>query len=72
MRAAFAVLALAFAALTAAGPNPVPAGVSSAFAPARSPPPGCSPNYNGDFQISPRNVTRRRDLEAVSLHPSQH
>ena len=50
----------------AAGVVAVPQGVTSAIAPAQSPPPGCSPNYNGLFEIGPVNVsTSERDLDKV-------
>ena len=64
---ATAFATLAFAAIAAA--EPVPAGVSSAIAPHQSPPPGCSPNYDGTFLIYPVNVSLsgKRDLEDVSL-----
>ena len=62
MRVAFVSLILA--ALCAA----VPQGVTSAIAPAQSPPPGCSPNYDGSFLIGPVNVsTSKRSIDAVRL-----
>jgi hypothetical protein len=67
MRTAFATLV--FTALVAA--NPVPAGVSSAIAPNQSPPPGCSPNYDGTFLIGPVNVSsEKRDLDEVCFQLS--
>ena len=61
------IVALAFAALVAATPKP--GGITSAIAPAQSPPPGCSPNYDGTFVISPTNLTasKKRGLDEVSL-----
>lgn len=63
MRAAFASLALA--GLAAA----VPAAVSSDIAPSSSPPPGCSENYDGTFNIQIVNQSDtigKRELVAVS------
>lgn len=70
MRAAFATLG--FTALVAAIPNPVPQAVTSAIAPNQSPPPGCSPNYDGTFLIGPVNVSssNKRDLDEVCLRLS--
>lgn len=62
MRVAFVTLSIAAHAAA------VPQGVTSAVAPAQSPPSGCSPSYDGTFQISPVNVSKsKRDLEPVSL-----
>jgi hypothetical protein len=44
----------------------VPQGVTTAIAPTHSPPPGCSPNYDGSFVMGPVNVsTSKRDLDEV-------
>lgn len=60
-----AILAIAARALA------VPQGVSTAIEPTQSPPPGCSPNYDGSFVIAAVNVsTSKRDLDEVGPQPS--
>ncbi len=67
MRAAFATLV--FTALVAA--NPMPQAVTSAIAPNQSSPPGCSPNYDGTFEIGPVNISSstKRSLDQVCFDP---
>lgn len=65
MHSTFALAA--FAAVAYA--SPVPQEFSSELAPEASAPAGCSPSYNGQFQIAAVNVTSpsaKRDLETVS------
>ena len=67
MRALFAALAFA-----AALPAALAQGVSSTIAPMQSPPAGCSPDYNGEFNYFPANISRKRDLASVSSQHCRH
>lgn len=57
---------IAFAAAAVA--SPVAQGVTEEIKPDSSAPDGCSPNYDGDFQIQVTNVTSntKRSFEKVS------
>lgn len=58
---------IAFAAAAVA--SPVAQGVTEQIKPDSSAPSGCSPNYDGDFQIQVTNVTSsntKRSVEKVS------
>lgn len=72
MKHIFALAAVLFTASAAAQSTTIkPGAVTSAVAPKSSPPPGCSENYDGVFEIGPINVTssssKRSLLEVVSL-----
>ncbi len=55
--AAAATLVAAEPAKTSSTSSFPPHAVVSEVAPQQSPPPGCSPNYEGDFEIAPVNYT---------------